>query len=66
MNATRVALLRGLIHSEGHRVTNTIRHSKRARTCPRYFISNRSLDIQQIFCEACDRLATGREPGISP
>jgi hypothetical protein len=49
-------LLRGLIHSDGCRVTNRIRHPKRTYTYPRYFFSNHSLDIQRIFCDACDRL----------
>ena len=49
-------LLRGLIHSDGCRVTNTIRHPKRTYSYPRYFFSNRSLDIQRIFCDACDLL----------
>ncbi len=49
-------LLRGLIHSDGCRVTNVIRHPKKTYAYPRYFFSNRSLDIQGIFCEACDRL----------
>jgi hypothetical protein len=49
-------LLRGLIHSDGCRVTNLIRHPKKTYTYPRYFFSNRSLDIQRIFCDACDRL----------
>ncbi|HWI95292.1 MAG TPA: hypothetical protein VNS60_04415 [Solirubrobacterales bacterium] len=49
-------LLRGLIHSDGCRVTNVIRHPEKTYTYPRYFFSNRSLDIQGIFCEACDRL----------
>ena len=49
-------LLRGLIHSDGCRVTNTIRHPKRTYSYPRYFFSNRSLDIQRVFCDACDRL----------
>ena len=49
-------LLRGLIHSDGCRVTNRIRHPKKTYEYPRYFFSNRSLDIQRIFCEACDRL----------
>lgn len=49
-------LLRGLIHSDGCRVTNRIRHPKRTYVYPRYFFSNRSLDIQRIFCDACDRL----------
>jgi hypothetical protein len=49
-------LLRGLIHSDGCRVTNTIRHPKKTYSYPRYFFSNRSLDIQHIFCDACDQL----------
>jgi hypothetical protein len=49
-------LLRGLIHSDGCRVTNRIRHPKKTYTYPRYFFSNKSLDIQRIFCDACDRL----------
>jgi hypothetical protein len=49
-------LLRGLIHSDGCRVTNKIRRPKKTYAYPRYFFSNRSLDIQRIFCEACDRL----------
>ncbi len=48
-------LLRGLIHSDGCRVTNTIRHPKKTYSYPRYF-SNCSLDIQQIFYEGCDRI----------
>jgi len=57
-------LLRGLIHSDGCRVTNVIRHPKKTYTYPRYFFSNRSLDIQGIFCEACDRLGVAwREDG---
>ncbi len=49
-------LLRGLIHSDGCRVSNRIRHPKRTYVYPRYFFSNRSLDIQRIFCDACDLL----------
>jgi hypothetical protein len=49
-------LLRGLIHSDGCRVVNRIRHPKKTYEYPRYFFTNRSLDIQRIFCDACDRL----------
>ena len=49
-------LLRGLIHSDGCRVVNRIRHPKKTYEYPRYFFTNRSLDIQRIFCETCDRL----------
>jgi hypothetical protein len=43
-------LLRGLIHSDGCRFTNTGRNW----SAPRYSFSNRSADIRAIFCEACD------------
>ena len=49
-------LLRGLIHSDGCRVVNRIRHPKKTYEYPRYFFCNRSLDIQRIFCDACDKL----------
>ena len=49
-------LLRGLVHSDGCRVQNKIRHPKKTYTYPRYFFSNRSVDIQRIFCDACERL----------
>ena len=44
------ALLRGLIHSDGCRFINTGRKWRN----PRYAFSNRSADIREIFCEACD------------
>jgi hypothetical protein len=46
-------LLRGLIHSDGSRFINTGRGGWR---CPRYVFNNKSDDICQIFCEACDEL----------
>lgn len=49
-------LLRGLIQSDGCRVQNIIRHPKKTYYYPRYFFSNRSLDIQGIFTDACDQL----------
>jgi len=49
-------LIRGLIHSDGCRSWNTIRHPKKSYVYPRYLFSNRSDDIRRIFCEACDRL----------
>jgi hypothetical protein len=45
-------LLRGLIHSDGCRTTNRVQH--RAYSYVRYFFSNRSSDILQIFRDACD------------
>jgi hypothetical protein len=49
-------LLRGLIHSDGCRGTNTIRHPKKTYRYPRYQFTNRSADIRAIFCEYCDKL----------
>lgn len=49
-------LLRGLIHSDGCRVTNKIRHPKKTYRYPRYLFTNRSLSIQGVFCDACDQL----------
>lgn len=46
-----VQLLRGLIHSDGHRFTNT---GRGGWVCPRYGFSQVSTDIQQIFCWACN------------
>lgn len=46
-------LLRGLIHSDGCRFLNTGRGNW---VCPRYSFSNRSSDIRDIFCLACDAL----------
>jgi hypothetical protein len=47
------AFLRGLIHSDGCRFTNTGRNNW---VCPRYGFSQKSDDIREIFCDACDRL----------
>jgi hypothetical protein len=49
-------LLRGLIHSDGCYSVNTIKHPAKTYAYPRYLFSNRSDDIRQIFCDACDRL----------
>jgi hypothetical protein len=48
------SLLRGLIHSDGCRFENHIRHGDRLYTYPRYGFSNRSADIRRIFTHACD------------
>jgi hypothetical protein len=49
-------LLRGLIHSDGCRFTNTVWHAEKAYRYPRYNFTNRSDDIRRIFCDACDLL----------
>jgi hypothetical protein len=46
-------LLRGLIHSDGCRFINTGRGGWR---WPRYGFANKSADIREIFCQACDRM----------
>ncbi|HEV8421560.1 MAG TPA: helix-turn-helix domain-containing protein, partial [Actinomycetota bacterium] len=43
-------LLRGLIHSDGYRGPNYVN----GKGYPRYQFSNRSQDIRDIFCGACD------------
>ncbi|MQA76368.1 MAG: transcriptional regulator [Solirubrobacterales bacterium] len=48
------SLLRGLIHSDGCRFTNTIRHPRKTYRYPRYNFTNRSDDIRSLFCEYCD------------
>jgi len=50
--------LRGLIHSDGCRFTNTVRHGSKVYEYPRYNFSNRSDDIRRIFCHACDSLGS--------
>jgi len=54
--------LRGLIHSDGCRVLNRVN----GRVYPRYFFSQRSADIREIFAGTCRRLgvtvsAAGRD-----
>ena len=52
------ALIRGLIHSDGCRVINSFHTERRSRhvaqySYVRYFFSNHSADIRQIFTEHC-------------
>jgi hypothetical protein len=49
-------LVRGLIHSDGSRHINRIKHPRRTYEYVRYEFSNRSDDIKGIFCDACDAL----------
>ena len=46
--------LRGLIHSDGCRHMNPAVHPQKTYWYPRYSFSNRSLDIQRLFCETCE------------
>lgn len=55
------AFLRGLIHSDGCRSVNrfktTLPSGRVAEYAyPRYFFSNLSSDIRELFCEYCDVL----------
>jgi hypothetical protein len=46
--------LKGLIHSDGCRLTNRVRNRKgKEYAYPRYMFTNFSSDIRKIFCDAC-------------
>jgi len=49
-------LLRGLIHSDGCRSMNRIKHPKRTYAYPRYQFCNHSDDIRTLLCEYCDKV----------
>jgi hypothetical protein len=56
------ALLRGLIHSDGSRFLNRVKHYE----YPSYQFSNMSNDIMGIFADACDQLGIAwRRPKFS-
>jgi hypothetical protein len=48
--------LRGLIHSDGCRFINPVRHGKKLYTYPRCNFSNASADIRKLFGDTCDVL----------
>lgn len=50
------SVLRGLIHSDGSRHLNTVRHPNRTYIYLRYEFTNLSQDIKDIFCGCCDLL----------
>lgn len=54
--------LRGLIHSDGCRITNSVKKSGRVYTYPRYFFTNESDDIRRLFGEACDAIGAAWRP----
>lgn len=49
-------LIRGLIHSDGCRATNRVRVHGKSYAYPRYFFSNKSVNILAIFTSALDRV----------
>ena len=55
-NRVPESLLRGLIHSDGTRHLNRIKHPKKTYEYPRYQFCNHSDDIRAIFCEHLDLL----------
>jgi hypothetical protein len=59
-------LLRGLIHSDGCRTINRIAHFRndeiRRYEYVRYFFSNRSPEIRQIFVDACRAIGVEARP----
>ena len=48
--------IRGLIHSDGCRFLNRVRHGEKVYVYPRYMFSNRSRQIHGIFAEHLDLL----------
>jgi Homeodomain-like domain-containing protein len=54
--------LRGLIHSDGSRFVNRIRHPRRTYEYIRYQFTNRSSDIRRLFCDTCDALGVEWRP----
>ena len=56
-------LVKGLIHSDGCRVTNRVRNRVGTRyEYPRYFFTNYSADIRSIFVEACGMIGVECRP----
>lgn len=53
MDAHPDQLLRGLVHSDGCRTINRIRHPQQTYAYVRYQFTNASADIRAIFCDAC-------------
>lgn len=63
--------IRGLVHSDGCRITNwterTIAGSPKRYEYPRYFFTNVSADIRQLYCDTLDKVGVAwtvtRRPG---
>ena len=56
VGASPESFLRGLIHTDGCRIANPVRHGARTYHYPRYCFSNSSADIKRLFCDTCDLL----------
>ncbi|MFC0597041.1 helix-turn-helix domain-containing protein [Streptomyces palmae] len=52
--------IRGLVHSDGCRITNwttrVVGGERKRYEYPRYFFTNKSADIRQLYCAALDRV----------
>ena len=48
--------VRGLVHSDGCRVTNRVTVRGKRYAYPRYFFTNESDDIRELFIDACEQL----------
>ncbi|KUJ54400.1 hypothetical protein ACZ90_65385 [Streptomyces albus subsp. albus] len=52
--------IRGLVHSDGCRITNwttrVVGGERKRYEYPRYFLTNKSADIRQLYCAALDRV----------
>ena len=53
------SFLRGLLHSDGCRITNVIKGPRKTYSYPRYQFSNESADIMTLCQESLDRLGIG-------
>jgi len=60
------AFLTGLIHSDGCRAMNKVKHLRNDEVVryayPRYFFSNRSADIRELFMWACGLIGVESRP----
>lgn len=54
--------IRGLIHSDGARFENSVRHGERRYRYPRYWFTNHSADIRGLLCEHLDLLGIPWRP----
>jgi hypothetical protein len=59
VDADSGSFLRGLIHSDGCRVTNKVVRAGKTYRYPRYMFSNESADIMGLCQDSLDRLGIG-------
>ena len=50
------SFVKALLETDGCRSTNTARHGDRRYQYTRYQFTNKSDDIKDLFCAACDRI----------